>query len=68
MNIGEMLHSKSFELSRLIKANEECFVLKWCEQNKDKDIDDYTMCHGFKHTGVDGEIEYTFCMQRKEEL
>jgi hypothetical protein len=59
---GVLDHHAQYIIS-LIKANEECFILKWMEQNPDEVLSDWEMCH---RNGRFGDATETrFYMQRK---
>lgn len=48
----------------LIKANEECFILRWMEQNPDELLNNWEMCH--RHDRFGENIETVFYMRKKE--
>lgn len=47
------------QLSQSIAKNKECYVCFWMLQNMDKNIDHYTLVHGFE------DNMYTFRMEKK---
>lgn len=42
-----------------IVQNQDCYIAYWVKQNPDKNLDDYTLVHGFK-----GDY-YTFWLEHK---
>lgn len=46
-------------INTAIAQNQECYIAYWVKQNPDKNLDDYTLVHGFK-----GEY-YTFWLEHK---